>query len=686
MALINIHQTIHGYRDGHRLLSSSISFNADASRLMLVLSDMSGPSMHPGFDEYFTGYPLPGSDVFVFAKTWSAPEMPRPGCVWTHSLLIPKEHISQINLSELAEKFQRPDRDRPESSAISSIAVEKRTNISNVNDIEESKASEILISVIFGQLNPVLIRVDGAAQVERLFFRIWEGLWSGARSRFSFCTGALQPRSISGTFLDLQAVPRSISPSLLRKSTKPVLLVDMEDVEVAKPWAAEVVRSNAQVGASFRSWIEALVGDDAKREIAPILAPIFGKLHQSNWDARTVLVEIIASTTLEMETKCHLFRLILDKKGSEDGPVERGKLLLEICRRFNDNYPPLVSLIDDQVHVLFVESRPEGYAFVRELLHAERTQVGEKILRGAVLLLRPSDLVFEEALVPFLPAMISTDPTFAVSPELWRGAGTYTDEILANLDLEKLSPDQRRSIVEAIIDFTQEPPIERLINIAGYFAISYILSAYATGTKSLSSRWQSILSLHEDEVLKWIEAKPAISVRELGIICRILNPLNNPKRLEKIWESGLTSAQIVAERRVMVFGFVVALAVDNLSDLMAACFQHTFDALADERVDSEEWSWICHVTSPISWWREWDRCERIVMAISHRLERHSATLDTVFRIAKSRLAVRKLVSALKGEKMGRSYLISLRRELAGSKLIGSREQREELSDSWLPKI
>ena len=70
MATSSIHQAIHGYRDGHRLLSSSTPLPPDASRTMLVLSDMSGSSMQPGFDEYLTAYQLPGTELFVLAKTW----------------------------------------------------------------------------------------------------------------------------------------------------------------------------------------------------------------------------------------------------------------------------------------------------------------------------------------------------------------------------------------------------------------------------------------------------------------------------------------------------------------------------------------------------------------------------------------------------------------------------------------
>src|SRR5260370_308627 len=124
MGPASVHQAIHGYRDGHRLLSSSTTLSAEAARTMLVLSDMSGPSMQPGFDEYLTGYPLPGLDLFVFAKTWYAAEMQRPGCVWTHSLLIPRLQISQVATACLLEKFRRPQLEGVEEAATTPIVFE----------------------------------------------------------------------------------------------------------------------------------------------------------------------------------------------------------------------------------------------------------------------------------------------------------------------------------------------------------------------------------------------------------------------------------------------------------------------------------------------------------------------------------------------------------------------------------
>src|SRR5271169_1085273 len=90
-------QLLHGYSEGHRLLESSFKPQDDLTRLMLRMSDLSGSSIVRGFEEYITGYPLASINAYALAKTWYAPEMPRPGCVWTHTIVIPEQTLSEIS-------------------------------------------------------------------------------------------------------------------------------------------------------------------------------------------------------------------------------------------------------------------------------------------------------------------------------------------------------------------------------------------------------------------------------------------------------------------------------------------------------------------------------------------------------------------------------------------------------------
>ena len=55
-----------------------------------ILSDASGSGK---FKEYISCFPLVDDGYYVFSKTWYADEMERPGCVWTHMLLIRFEDL-----------------------------------------------------------------------------------------------------------------------------------------------------------------------------------------------------------------------------------------------------------------------------------------------------------------------------------------------------------------------------------------------------------------------------------------------------------------------------------------------------------------------------------------------------------------------------------------------------------------
>src|ERR1700733_11540174 len=107
-----IHQCLHGYSNGHQLLATSIELPADVKRLLLFQSDLTGSNIQPGFENYLTGYPVLNTQYYAVGKTWYASELPRPGCVWTQTLLIELVDLGKIaELVSLANLFSRPSGD-----------------------------------------------------------------------------------------------------------------------------------------------------------------------------------------------------------------------------------------------------------------------------------------------------------------------------------------------------------------------------------------------------------------------------------------------------------------------------------------------------------------------------------------------------------------------------------------------
>lgn len=683
MAPVSIHQAIHGYRDGHRLLSSSTPLSADATRAMLVLSDMSGPSMQPGFDEYLTGYPLAGSEFFVLARTWYAPEMQRPGCVWTHSLLIPRPQVSNVTVARLVEMFRRPQLEGVEKAAATPITLRDNVGDDSRRDgFGDRAVAAALVGAVLGQPRPVIVAVDTAGQIEPVILRLWEELWPAERARFSFCTGALMPRSNAGALLDLQAVPRAIPPSQFRKSASAALVLDLRAPNKSERWVDLMLDGASRGEATFRTWLEAAGGADVDRSVVPSLAPIFGDWHAPNGSARSALASIVSAKGLGPNSRSRLVGMVFNRADMEAGATGQRELLQDLCVYRDAELTPVAPILEDQVSKLFEESRAEGIALVFSLLGSELTAVGERVLRVAVLLLEPSDLeTFEDADAPFLPTIVGAKPLLALSPILWKRAGSRSGEVLSQLISSELSDEKRGAVVDAILTAECDVSVDALIRFGSKAAIFRGLAALSSGQIQLSWPWRSVLSAQPDTVLEWLESLPTLSLCELDLGSRFLSPKATQARLLKVWRAG-TAGRTLLVSRVAAFGLTLAFWEGVAkSPLLAACFEPTYDAASSLRLEYEEWDWLREHARAVSWYRDWDRCERLAAALAWLLEKQNASLETVFAVVHSRASIRKVAAILDDYRDTRPYLKSLRKAVEMSS-IGTREQRDALLEDW----
>ena len=221
-----IQQTLHGYLDGHRLLATSTALPTRSEQAMVVLSDLSGHGVVRHFDEYVTGYPLPEIGAYALAKTWYAPEMPRPGCVWTHTLLIPFAALASVqSLYCFVRLFVRPH-------AGDFNLYNHALHVGTIKDPFERAKSPHAITGHVGNVlcklyespnQPVLVPIGSPTIAERPFFDIWSQQWPRLRRAFTFCTGAISGRRLDGRWFDLQGVPRKRIDDILRTSDNAIV-------------------------------------------------------------------------------------------------------------------------------------------------------------------------------------------------------------------------------------------------------------------------------------------------------------------------------------------------------------------------------------------------------------------------------------------------------------------------------
>jgi hypothetical protein len=109
ISLEPIDQALFGYADGHRQIASSFRLPPKDLYLLSSASDLASGTRLGENDSYLTGLPLPESRRHALFRTWAAPEMPRPGCVWSHTLLLDSRAIGSLPaFSELLALFRRP--------------------------------------------------------------------------------------------------------------------------------------------------------------------------------------------------------------------------------------------------------------------------------------------------------------------------------------------------------------------------------------------------------------------------------------------------------------------------------------------------------------------------------------------------------------------------------------------------
>ena len=208
---VQIHQMLHGYTDGHGLLASSLKLSARDSRNVLVLSDISGSGAKVDSGGYLTGYPLLESGYYALARTWAAPELPRPGCVWTHTLLIDFTSLANLTyLTGLNALMRRPLGNDQQSYGVPIDYFPPSRSLGlSAKNLDRATA---LIAALYEQSSgPIVAFREHDVDVDLISLAIWEQQWPRLRRAFRFCTLATSDRSSELAPFDLQLLPERAS-------------------------------------------------------------------------------------------------------------------------------------------------------------------------------------------------------------------------------------------------------------------------------------------------------------------------------------------------------------------------------------------------------------------------------------------------------------------------------------------
>lgn len=649
--VIQIHQVLHGYADGHRRLAQSRTLSREADRVMLSLSDMSGPAMMPGFENYLTGYPLPVDGLYAFASTWYAPEMERPGCVWTQTLLIEYADLARIaDLRSLLPLFVRPRGDSDLRQRYGDLITLRQTpgetvGMGLVANPMAPDARAVLAALYSTSGIPIFIPARSAAIFQNVVLSLWSQQWPRLRRSFRFCTGALSNRSVDNVIFDLQVVPRERLTDAQRGARDGIAAGEaVSETDLEADWVS-CASDDLRIGSEgcLRQFLWRFAAEaTADRRVFKYLTRLFidiGDVRAGRFPLDQLVAEVAAGMP-HPDQALHFKRALFGQDGQGQhllGPdVSESAIMRTLAA--TDRYEAFDAdslEIRERAAMLWRTHRDAAQQLAIELADSSPTPLGIAYLQGIVRGLgdrHPAERV--AWMWKVREALLDADLSVAFSPDLWDCSTADKRRILNKISRRQIADLDLHQIVAALLAADTDDIADDVVRTFGPRGVCSVLDVVDSGDQDpwavLSPAWQKALAACPSDVLRWLWDTPAARAAMVAFSTTILDPRAPLLRTcnVTVWLRAAEGAKAIlgGERYVELMAFLLALGlinvdagheVDSSRELVVAAFQSVYAAAETGTLGMHAWNILEPALPPQRswWWERDDRPDRLRQAV-----------------------------------------------------------------------
>lgn len=619
-----IEQTLYGYNKGHGLLASSFPVrpNNDSS-LMSVLSDWTGFRNEIGEDSYMTFYPLSNGEKYAFAKTWYADEMERPGCVWTHTLIVDlKDMDRNFDFRVLNDYFRRPQKDEYDFYQHKIEIDNFETRYSNVVfSMFDDTSLLVLYLLLLGNNKNLFIYMDKdqRAYVALCFYLLqylpldilkWVSMSTGSISRrklgsedFSIqFTDNITNISLSNAPWNGKIAKENFTNGLLyifeqskkENDTFPSLIrLFREDIKDEK----EKLFAFAMLMKELDTALNEKVGGKEYANVLSLLEEYFPKQNEGIRLKSNFLSEKISS--LYGTEEDYLFQIASLKNDSFLYPEETQfeSRLMELDKDDHASYIDLITKIAALAHPNDTACKALLYA-INNMEEQELLNLIDKEWEKLLHFLSSNDRFFESGMwLKFSNDKFNT--IFLLFSQKLFDKFIYWDGLLNKaIDAETLvSEDVSKKIIEKAKD-----------------AVSIIFEAANSGSHHFVS--PSLLQaclLKKQDIFIWMNSQETINERvERFLLYKIEpNDYDLKSNSSSVWKAFLNQDN---ENKNIDFYIYLYILAHNWHDVIAIemlkhSFYHIYIALSKNQLDEKYWNRISCFTSISYFIDKWDKCK-----------------------------------------------------------------------------
>lgn len=633
---MELQQLVYGYNNGHSLLGSSIDLPPEDRSLLLELTDWSGINEF-NTPTYITGFPLANSSFYAFIRTWYAEEMQRPGCVWSHVILIHKQDFPNLtNIEPLIDLFARPyvlDKSFDEYNRaieIDNKLIENRINVSSIG-LHESFIKNLIFN-LYSTDDPVYLKpIHNIKLLELLIIKLWWNQPLIDRFLFSFCSGASRPRKYLNKEIRLQIVSKEGFRHLSEKEI------------TFESWVDIVYNELNSNSVNYVKYLNNISDDISLNEHKTVaLAQIYDLINNGvlNYNSQSLVIRLLESLANFFPEKPEARKL---KRGllSNDVLLSLKEEVFFLQKMMNtENYSSFdfddLQIIN-RVLEIYNSDRKLFFKLLSNTIKENINEFGISILKKSSLLITENDV---EALIeeywPLFTIFVNIRPSIITLNKSWAINESKCQDIINII----LSNDNSvnidwQFILKIILDyniFLLPKTIATLKKVEPTF-ISLVLDWYDSNLKSdLHQQWISELANNPDEILNWIEMKNRINFSTMIFIVKILNP-NSRIVIRKgigLWMSfSMSASSNKVKESIYIHAFLTSLAFNfndsNAFKLLKNSFFIIYNEIADDTLDYKLSSMVLEHTKP-TFWQDWDKCKKLRNALADKF--NEARWDT----------------------------------------------------------
>ncbi len=658
---VTVHQCLFGYDDGHRLLAASTKLPFETSSLLLLLSDLA-PGVSPGEGlGYWTGMPILGAKRFALLQTWPAPEMSRPGCVWTHALLIDFADLNRIpDLNIVRNLMARPNRATGYAEYTKPLSCSLDSNA--IKPVLSTKDSDLLalVRAVYG-LRAIGTVAAQPGTLDDAVFALWSQQWPRLRRSFAFRTATTSLElSTSGVRFHLGIIPQSHPQQGESSSAKPWEVAVLADLKGSEP-------------TEFRRFI-ARYGPDLRRG-----RQRFRHLAQLYSETR---VPVLSGSKLEsiLWTLTKAFSQAQDAHGLKEALVTAGETASSLLPKRDP-----IEILTFFVRHGPVPALPDPPQQTLDAMWKQWPEQAHQILAlGDEAALKPSEL--GGRIITRLAATIDQKSVLVATREfphlrrelIQRNTGALdSDDLLAVpghelLELLELVPSDAPAVAPLLERLTAIDDAQLVRKLWDKFP-DHTLRAVAASIERAASEglplpacaWRDLITLNRDIFIRGRFIESSRSTRALATLAALL--LFDSHEVLQVgpepWAKALRHAEdnVTGRDRQFFLAFILGMALRQPRRGCEILMERSFEPLHRDLAESSLPDGAFHLFSsqlPSTpfWWEWWDSCLRLRMAVVEAYVEYGLEPSSFRHLTKTDWLFGKLTALAAQTRRGRKFL------------------------------